>query len=462
MFKFQISIYFLLVSIFLVYNAVFFNLFSYKQANFDTENNKFEPPVAQNSAIINGRLILVLIDALRYDFIFESNVAKEKLRMPFVNRVIREQKAIPFKLIANPPTVTLPRLKALVSGIIPEFIDILWNFNTTYLAEDNIIRQFNLQNSPVIFYGDDTWLKLFRPNESFVRYEGTTSFMASDYDQVDFNVTRHLAFELEQTDWKVMILHYLGLDHVGHIEGPYAPFNIRRKLHEMDEIIKKIYSNLNRNDLMLVLSDHGMANEGGHGGSSHMEITTPLLLLSKGLFGSKFTYADDQKFNSLIENIKEKKQIDLVSTLSCLFGLNVPYHNKGTVFLSDLTEYFDKSLRNYSLEANCLVRNWKQLDRLLDLGQHEIELVRMLDKKSLADAEEFLKIKVESKVKVENIKSEQNKFLILLILIMFMLLFVYAIDQSNSRPFTNPFSCLLALLIFLSKQTFIKALLFTF
>jgi predicted AlkP superfamily pyrophosphatase or phosphodiesterase len=57
----------------------------------------------------------MLIDAMRYDFIFEKNEQNSKrlLRMPFVNRLIRENKAKPFKLNARPPTVTLPRLKAL-------------------------------------------------------------------------------------------------------------------------------------------------------------------------------------------------------------------------------------------------------------------------------------------------------------------------------------------------------------
>ena len=85
----------------------------------------------------------------------------------------------------------------------------------------------------------------------YYRHDGVSSFIASDYDQVDFNVSRHLSFELKQTDWNLMILHYLGLDHVGkiymrklnlnsnyneshllgHIEGPYAPVSIKRKLH---------------------------------------------------------------------------------------------------------------------------------------------------------------------------------------------------------------------------------------
>lgn len=299
----------------------------------------------------------------------------------------------------------------------------MWNFNSTYLVEDNLIRQFKLKNKSIVFYGDDTWLKLFQPNESFIRWEGTTSFIASDYDEVDFNVTRHLASELEQKDWQVMILHYLGLDHVGHIEGPYAPFNIRRKLYEMDEIIKKIYSSLNKNDLILVLSDHGMANEGGHGGSSQMEITTPLLFISKGLFNSKYTYMNDQEFTILIENIKQRKQIDLVSTLSCLFALNMPNDNRGTTFLSDLFEKFDESFRNLSIGYDCLLRNWHQVNSLLDLGKDEIVRNMIAENRSLNDIELFLKNKVESKLKLEKGKGDQNGYLVVLILIMFIVSF---------------------------------------
>lgn len=63
------------------------------------------------------------------------------------------------------------------------FLDILWNFNTTYLSEDNILRQLREKGKKIVFYGDDTWLKLFDAKKYFVRYEGTTSFIASDYDE---------------------------------------------------------------------------------------------------------------------------------------------------------------------------------------------------------------------------------------------------------------------------------------
>lgn len=38
-----------------------------------------------------------------------------------------------------------------------------------------------------------------------------------------------------------MILHYLGIDHIGHVYGPFSPL-ITTKLKEMDNVIAKIHS----------------------------------------------------------------------------------------------------------------------------------------------------------------------------------------------------------------------------
>ena len=37
-------------------------------------------------------------------------------------------------------------------------------------------------------------------------------------------MTRHIPFELEQDDWNGMIMHYLGMDHIGHKMGPNRCF----------------------------------------------------------------------------------------------------------------------------------------------------------------------------------------------------------------------------------------------
>ena len=78
--------------------------------------------------------------------------------------------------------------------------------------------------------------------------------------QVDYNVSRHLDAELWASDWDVMILHYLGLDHIGHLEGPHSPL-IGPKLQEMDEVIHRIYTSLEKQVLRLSNGNHSFSRQ---------------------------------------------------------------------------------------------------------------------------------------------------------------------------------------------------------
>lgn len=58
------------------------------------------------------KVVIVLIDALRDDFVFGS---KGKQFMPYTTQVIEKGTSYSFIAEAKPPTVTMPRIK--VSGI---------------------------------------------------------------------------------------------------------------------------------------------------------------------------------------------------------------------------------------------------------------------------------------------------------------------------------------------------------
>lgn len=49
--------------------------------------------------------------------------------------------------------------------------------------------------------------------------------------------------EYNSSDWDILVLHYLGLDHIGHSFGSKSPLIIE-KLLEMDSIIGELYSHL--------------------------------------------------------------------------------------------------------------------------------------------------------------------------------------------------------------------------
>ena len=227
------------------------------------------------------------------------------------------------------------------------------NFGSKELQEDNLIEQWKLKGRKLIFFGDDTWLKLF-PNH-FVRSDGTTSFFVSDYTEVDDNVTRHLEPELHNKDWDVMILHYLGLDHIGHVTGPDGP-EIPEKLAEMSEILKIIHDKIIqkpwKNDLpplVLVLGDHGMADQGGHGGSSTSEIMTPLVFLTHSALNLK-------------AQRKSIKQYDLVPNLAYLTGVPIPKNSLGSMIFQ-----VDENLEKYNRKQIAQVINAQEpLENLED------------------------------------------------------------------------------------------------
>ncbi len=74
------------------------------------------------------------------------------------------------------------RHQALTTGSIPGFIDVVMNLNSPALLEDNLIWQANSAGKRIIFYGDDTWVRLFP--KLFMEHDGTTSFFVSDYTEV--------------------------------------------------------------------------------------------------------------------------------------------------------------------------------------------------------------------------------------------------------------------------------------
>lgn len=252
------------------------------------------------------KLVFVVIDALRMDHVEQ---------IPLIQSLMYEGKARVFEAEANLPTVTLPRIKALTTGDVSVFLDVIVNLASPELNYDNIIYQMNSVNHNITFYGDDTWIRLFP--DSFIRKEGTTSFFVNDYTEVDQNVTRNVKIEIDNNDWTVMILHYLGLDHIGHLIGPRSHL-VPPKLEEMSKVLEMIWKKIDERTLIVVCGDHGMNDAGSHGGASQSEIKTPFIMLSKLFHGKR-------------ANFLETNQIDAVPTLSCLFGLAIPKNNLGII-----------------------------------------------------------------------------------------------------------------------------------
>ena len=204
--------------------------------------------------------------------------------------------------------------------------------------------------------------------------------------QVDTNVTRHVQPEIAKEDWTAIIFHYLGLDHIGHIGGPkrlgfehcltnipHHTYDISshlmiEKQREMDNVIRTIYEYVAEDDhkrrkrssdasgtLIVLCGDHGMNEAGNHGGSSDYETSTVSSSILHLVCMLRLTFAKAMVFMSpsyesrpIIKHHAPHRQtfskpdqfgypqidqIDLVPTLSMLFGFPIPRNNIGKVIL---------------------------------------------------------------------------------------------------------------------------------
>lgn len=86
--------------------------------------------------------------------------------------------------------------------------------------------------------------------------------------------------EIHRSDWNLIIAHVLGVDHCGHLYGP-THIEMSRKLKQMDDLIFNITKILSEDTLFLVMGDHGMTNNGDHGGGSRLEVEAALFVYAK-------------------------------------------------------------------------------------------------------------------------------------------------------------------------------------
>lgn len=304
------------------------------------------------------RLIFMVIDGLPAEFVLGKgrDPPPEMMMeyMPYTQSLLSNGRAFGYHARAAPPTVTMPRLKAMTSGAIAGFLDVAFNFNTQAFLDDNILGQLARAGWQMVMLGDETWLRLFP--SLFMREDGVTSFYVKDTIEVDRNVTRHVEDELISTDWDLLILHYLGLDHVGHTGGRTSSL-MGPKLSEMDKIIEKLHMSLvmnsgstTRRTLLMVVSDHGMTDGGNHGGSSFEE--TDALAIFVPSDAAPSTDATSAPLHSAF-------QVDIAPTLALLLGVPIPKNSVG-VLLPHLFHSFTDEQRLRALELN----SW-QLLRLL-------------------------------------------------------------------------------------------------
>lgn len=340
---------------------------NYQQESIiDDNQNKCFHPFGFKKAVI------LVIDALRFDFTIPVNDINEKSSDYYYHNhfnifydtfVNHPENSLLLKFIADPPTTTLQRLKGLTTGSLPTFIDAGSNFDGDLVTEDNLLSQLYYNNKSVAFMGDDTWMSMFSPFLNPNLTYPYDSLNVWDLHSVDNGVIEHIFPLLEkenQSEWDVLIGHFLGVDHCGHRYGP-DHFAMKDKLIQLNEIVKKIMNEISDDTLLVVFGDHGMDSTGNHGGESDDEVEAALFMYSKN---KHFKHFNNEQYDisNFGKNYRKVNQIDLTPTLAMLLGVPIPFNNLGApiaeAFMIDENSYSIASMltssqiNNYRLNSN--------------------------------------------------------------------------------------------------------------
>ncbi|EEA05617.1 uncharacterized protein CMU_026240 [Cryptosporidium muris RN66] len=338
-----------------------------------------------NTTQIYDKIIITLVDALRWDFVaFVPNSHKHyHNKFKFIQSILKDKELNQYcrlyKFRSDAPTATTHRLNALMTGTIPRFIDLWSTFNPKYIKQETILQQLHLKDKKIAILGDDTWNSLFSKYIDYNHY--FPSFDIRDINSVDDGIINNLWKYLDIKeinedsessfiidDWTLLVAHFLGVDHIGHLLNINNP-TMALKLQNMEQVfmmtifkalnIKKSFNenikiedtiiqivehlkNLNsKRILFLLFGDHGQTDNGEHGGNSEQETDAAFFAFS------------NIKYNNLSypRNISEPHilhQIDFVPTLASLLGINIPNENIG-VLSQDLLP--DINSDEYSLNS---------------------------------------------------------------------------------------------------------------
>jgi hypothetical protein len=116
-------------------------------------------------------------------------------------------------------------------------------------------------------------------------------------------------------DYQLILIHIDQIDYAGHHEGgPVSP-NWDAAASRSDALLGEIMARLDmEQDTVIVLSDHGQIDQGGHGGNEPVTLVEPFVAVGAGIIPGEYN---------------DIKMADVTPTLAILLGTNIPASSQG-------------------------------------------------------------------------------------------------------------------------------------
>lgn len=259
------------------------------------------------------RVILVLVDGLRLDASREM-AALNGLR----------QRGADFSLRIGQPSLSYPSWTVIVSGAWPEISGVTTNWYDGPVQTDTIFRRAQEAGMPAVVIGGGGWEKLYGPHlTDFIAVKGPEDESAppEEWAEMDAESFRHSTVVLREHREGLILIYFGGTDELAHRFGGTST-QYRDEVRRVDDYIARLAERLDwERDALIITSDHGHVDIGGHGGWEPEVLHVPLVMVGKGIRQGAYP---------------ERLQADIAPTLAALLGLPIPVHAQGRPLMEAL------------------------------------------------------------------------------------------------------------------------------
>jgi hypothetical protein len=239
--------------------------------------------------------------------------------MPFLNQ-LRSQGAWA-TVHSRTPSYSEPGYSVLMTGAWPDVSDgPAMNLDYADIptwTQDNLFSAAHRAGLKTAVSGFIWFQKLIPQNAV------DASFYTPGEDRVaDVAVVNAAMPWLQSGDYQFVLIHIDQVDYAGHHEGgPQSP-NWDAAATRSDDLLKQIVSTLDlKQDTVLVVSDHGQIDRGGHGGQDPIVLLEPFVLVGAGVKPGQYP---------------DMQQVDIAPTVAALLGTNIPATAQGVAQTSML------------------------------------------------------------------------------------------------------------------------------
>ena len=271
---------------------------------------RFTPPApaAPLGTSLTHQVVIVLIDSLRYDTSINNNV------MPFLN-YLRDQGASA-KMHSLPPSFSEPGYTTILTGAWPDLndgpaVNLDYTDIPTFTQDDifSSAHRFGLRTA----ISGYNWFEKLVPQTAV-----DASYYTSGEDANADQAVVQAALPMLSGNFQLLLIHLDQVDYAGHYQGgPLDPrWNAAAK--RVDRELQQIVAAMNLHQAtVIVLSDHGQINRGGHGGPEPVTLLEPFVMAGAGVRSGPL-YPD-------------VAQVDVAPTVAALLGTNIPASSEGLV-----------------------------------------------------------------------------------------------------------------------------------